>query len=852
MRKIRNNTGILGLLLVALTASLSGREAAQSAREAGQLAEPREKRANDIQPPELVMDILGVRPGLVVGEVGAGRGRVTVHLAARVGNAGKVYANDIDPSALEALEARCRRLGLANVEVIRSLPGDARFPQNRLDLALMTWVYHHVDDPVPLLKSLLPSLKPWGFVALVEPKPSQTEDEGKALTRESVGKEAQAAGFALDAVIEDRFEEDNVFILRPLVPDAAESRDRQKVRALWLDYLAWAKTVQGRPSIRDYAASLDAIGVPGPEIRRRLHVLRGQFTEQPEGIEMIYDPLYGKPLTGDLEKDGFKIQPNAFLVEAMKDIPPGGRALDVGAGMGRNAVHLAGLGWDVTGIDLSAEGLAVLRANAEKAGLRVQTVKTSYEEFDFGRERWDLVAMILSWAPVEEPAFLDRLKASIRPGGYVVYEHVVQRAANPFPPGVHALAAGALRELFRDFEILTYREEDHAGDWGGPPTPHVWMVARKRGYAVDSRVPPAPPGTFRTLAGEVRSARDAERFLLDLMEASRIAALSAAIVQDDRVAFEGRWGVVDPKTRKPADERTVFRAASLSKPVFSYLVMKLVDEGLLALDQPLADFIDPPFTSYPEYASLRGEPGLAALTPAILLSHASGFPNWRRQRWTGPLPLLFVPGTEFSYSGEGYHLLQFLIEKKTGRGLNELAKKKVFDPLGMGRTSFLWEDRFDGDFAVALDAGLGPLIRRSKTFAVSAGSLLTNASDYARFLLAALSGRDLKSETAAAWRAPRIRVAGKALHDRAKPESSLNDDIQLSWTPGWGWFRSPAGEALFHVGAEEGCENYVVIFPEKKTAVVVFSVTGQAARVTPPVVEKLIGDVYSPFTWMNY
>jgi len=213
---------------------------------------------------------------------------------------------------------------------------------------------------------------------------------------------------------------------------------------------------------------------------------------------------------------------------------------------------------------------------------------------------------------------------------------------------------------------------------------------------------------------------------------------------------------------------------------------------------------------------------------------------------------LFEPGTEFSYSGEGYHLLQFLIEKRTGRSLNALAKETVFDPLGMGRSAFLWEDRFDADFAVELEAGLGPLIRRSKTFAVSAGSLLSNASDYAKFLIATLAGYGLEPETAAVWRAPRLRVGGRALHDRREPETSLNEDIQLSWTPGWGWFLSPAGPALFHVGAEEGCENYVVLFPEKRTAIVVFSVSGRPTRITPPIVERLIGDVHSPFAWMRY
>jgi 2-polyprenyl-3-methyl-5-hydroxy-6-metoxy-1,4-benzoquinol methylase len=472
---------IMSVLFSAWTAILPAQEAAPAARDTSRLAEPQEKRFNDVQPPELVMDILGIRPGLVIGEVGAGHGRITVHLAARVGDKGKVYANDIDPAAVEYLKARCRRQGLANVEIILSLPNDASFPQNSLDLVVMTWVYHHVDNPVPLLKSLMPSLKPWGFVALVEPKPAEHGlQEGRVLTQESVGEEARAAGFSLDAIIEDRLQTDNVFILRPVVPDAPESHDRQKVRALWLEYLEWTKTAQDRTSPRDYAVSLDAEGVSGPETRRRLQVLRGQFTEQPEGIEMIYDPLYGKPLCGDLEKDGFKTSPNAFLVEALKGIRSEGQALDVGAGMGRNAIHLAGLGWQVTGIDLSAKGLAVMQASAKKAGLKVRTVKTSYEDFDFGRERWDLVAMILSWAPVEEARFLSRLKGSIRPGGYVVFEHVVQRSENPFPPGVHALAPGALCQLFQDFEILIYREMDDYGDWGGPPTSHVRMVARKR------------------------------------------------------------------------------------------------------------------------------------------------------------------------------------------------------------------------------------------------------------------------------------------------------------------------------------------------------------------------------------
>ncbi len=358
--------------------------------------------------------------------------------------------------------------------------------------------------------------------------------------------------------------------------------------------------------------------------------------------------------------------------------------------------------------------------------------------------------------------------------------------------------------------------------------------------------------TWKTLDGETRTSGQAERFLLDLMKTSKIATLSVAIVQDDRVVFDRILGVVDRSTGKPADSQTVLRAASLSKPVFSYLVMKMVDEGLLGLDVPLAEFIDPPLTDYPEYVSLKNDARARALTAAILLSHSAGFPNWRRPRWTGSLNIQFNPGEEFSYSGEGYYLLQFLLEKKTGRDLGALAKEKVFEPLSMVRSSFLWEARFDADFAVDLDSGLGPLIRRTRTNANSAGSLLTNATDYARFMLATLSGRGLKPETATAWRKPRIRVSGKALHDLERPKTSLNDDIRLSWTPGWGWFLCPAGEALFHVGMEEGCENYVVLFLEKNTGIIIQSVSDLSVRVVPSIVKSLIGDVYSPFSWMRY
>ena len=166
-------------------------------------------------------------------------------------------------------------------------------------------------------------------------------------------------------------------------------------------------------------------------------------------------------------------------MESVSGLEPG-NALDVGAGQGRNAVWLAQQGWDVTGIDISGVGLAVAAANAEKVGTPIKTAKTTYLDFDFGTEQWDLIVMILSWAPMSDPAFIARLNASLRPGGVIVFEHVLETEKQSFPAYVQGLPPNALLTHFKDFHIQKYEEGVWPGDWGGPPAELVRMIARKK------------------------------------------------------------------------------------------------------------------------------------------------------------------------------------------------------------------------------------------------------------------------------------------------------------------------------------------------------------------------------------
>jgi len=251
--------------------------------------------------------------------------------------------------------------------------------------------------------------------------------------------------------------------------------------AAWQAFMAWFKSA---PPVRTnpfaaYAASLKAAGAPESEARRQVGVLMAMLRERSDWVELYYDKIYTIPLTGDPASDGFTTDPSAIVVEAVKGLAPG-TALDAGMGQGRNAVYLARQGWRVTGFDVSAEALKAARANAASAGVQLETVKASYADFDYGTARWDVIVLVFAWAPVDDPAFLARLRTSLRPGGRIVFEHFTDDPANPRPAAMHALKPGQFRGLLADFRLDRYEEVLDLGDWGGPDSQLVRAVAVKR------------------------------------------------------------------------------------------------------------------------------------------------------------------------------------------------------------------------------------------------------------------------------------------------------------------------------------------------------------------------------------
>jgi ubiquinone/menaquinone biosynthesis C-methylase UbiE len=174
-----------------------------------------EARLNRLQPPAKVMDAIGIEPGMTVAEIGAGRGRYVVHLAVRVGDKGKVFAEDINALSLDHLKKRCQRWGLNHVQTILGEVTNAKLPKDQLDLIFIISSYHHFSDPVELLRKARPSLKKTGRLVICEWMPKNKKNNPYN-TPQQMEDEMRAAGYTLDRI--DRLLEKNrmlIYIFRP-------------------------------------------------------------------------------------------------------------------------------------------------------------------------------------------------------------------------------------------------------------------------------------------------------------------------------------------------------------------------------------------------------------------------------------------------------------------------------------------------------------------------------------------------------------------------------------------------------------------------------------------------------------
>jgi CubicO group peptidase (beta-lactamase class C family) len=325
--------------------------------------------------------------------------------------------------------------------------------------------------------------------------------------------------------------------------------------------------------------------------------------------------------------------------------------------------------------------------------------------------------------------------------------------------------------------------------------------------------------------------------LQQLMADNRVPGLSIAVIRKGRIVEVKALGVRNATSGALTDTDTIFGGASLSKPVFAYLVLQLVDAGVLSLDTPLASYA-PKFVTKDSRA--------ATITVRQVLSHTSGLPNWRNAKQ--PLKTYFEPGERFSYSGEAFVWLQRAVEAKTGEKLPAIMRRMVFGPLRMRRSSFVWRPEFDANYADPHDADLVPASKYKSPKANVAGSLQTTAADYARFLLAVMSGARLKPATARLWLRPEVRLRQQcfACIDSTAPEG----DQHVAWGLGWGL--EPDAGTFFHWGDAGRYKSFAIGSVAQRSGVVVLVNGANGMVIMPDLIEELMPGNHPVFAWLNY
>jgi CubicO group peptidase (beta-lactamase class C family) len=365
-----------------------------------------------------------------------------------------------------------------------------------------------------------------------------------------------------------------------------------------------------------------------------------------------------------------------------------------------------------------------------------------------------------------------------------------------------------------------------------------------------SSVPPGP--SLESLSGDSIVIAEMEAEIADLMDMADVPGLSVAILNDSQVVYSHAFGVKNSKTGEPLDTSTVFAGASLSKTVFAYLVMQLVAEGVLDLDRPLHEYLAQPLPGYPRYADLEGDERYRLITPRMCLSHTTGFPNWRWFMDDNRLQFISDPGERHGYSGEGIGLLQMLIEELTDKGIEELARERIFEPLGMDRTGYVWQDGWSDNLARPHDQFSRPKRFNRRHEADAAGSIATTPGDYARLLVAVLNARGEEQATVDQMLTLQIANRHAAMFGPRYWEESDEFD-NAGWGLGWGRFDcGELGRAIFHTGHDDGAQNYTVTFVDRGIGVVLMSNSDNFEGVSRQLLEATIGDTCSPVDWMGY
>jgi CubicO group peptidase (beta-lactamase class C family) len=316
-----------------------------------------------------------------------------------------------------------------------------------------------------------------------------------------------------------------------------------------------------------------------------------------------------------------------------------------------------------------------------------------------------------------------------------------------------------------------------------------------------------------------------DRDIPRLLTETRVPSVSIAQMKNGKVALVRAYGQQDAKTA--ATPASLYNIASLTKTITAQVAIRLVSDGVFALDEPMAPVWTDPDIAADERRNL--------LTPRIALAHQTGFANWRSMT-KNKLTFQFTPGKGYGYSGEGFEYLAHFMEKKTGLPLDANARKLVFDPLEMRETAFTRQPWFQGRVATPADEEGIWLSPRFADHPISADMVYSTARDYALLLRAVIENRGIKP-----WVAKQRDTIQVSLKEKAcpsLPSSALCPDA-LGSGLSWQIIRFKEAIVLLHTGHDPGVYTFTYILSTTHDGAVILTNGENGRKIIPVILRDL-------------
>lgn len=412
----------------------------------------------------------------------------------------------------------------------------------------------------------------------------------------------------------------------------------------------------------------------------------------------------------------------------------------------------------------------------------------------------------------EKDKFINDFKNGLckSPETYQLKRVLIEKSTQVYP----MYKEGKIYAAIQNGDHLFYeKEKDHAEKLVGEASfTHLWILENNEWKLKNSLSFNHHPK--QTTDNETMF--DNDQSMESWLKENNIPALGLGIINDGKLQAAKVFGEVTKGV--PAPRNTLFNVASLTKPVTAMVALRLISLGKWKLDEPLdAYWTDPDIINDPRHKKL---------TTRIVLSHQTGFPNWRWMNEDKKLNFQFEPGTKYQYSGEGFEYLRKALEKKFGKPLEELAKELIFKPLKMKDTNYIWDQKTDKSrFAIGYNTDGKPYPTEKNKTSNAADDLHTTIQDYSNFMIGVMKGNLLKPEVFREMIKKQVKTKEDKYFGLGLEIYDLGNDEY----------------ALSHGGADQGTRCIALALPKSGKGIIIFTNIDDGYKVYEKLVVHYLG-----------